>query len=164
MTTIHHTVSNTAKLVELVSYLFDEKRNRPAIVVTNRSKGGESCFPPVRLQEMVGSGVRVFHLSSALLREFNHRMSNIFGIIPSGVRVYRYHMMADDHHARHPLWTEAKIDASDNFGDEILRYCAEVKRFEHGRDITRPTKAAASAPKPRLSTRPILRLKLPINA
>lgn len=159
----YRSVSDSVKLKALAEHIFDKGRKTPVVVVTNRLGGSGPCVPPVLLQNIVGDLANVFHLSPQLLPEFNHYMHGVFGIVPSGMRVYKGGMTTGDHHNHHPVWNESRIDQmvrESSFTDALLRSVTVVRRFQDGRDVTREKPALKQPAPPRISTRPILKLAL----
>jgi hypothetical protein len=144
-------------------FLLDRNRSVAAIVITSRRSGGEPCVNPATVQALCQKHAQVYLMSAAQLGTFNEQLQNVFGIAPSGLRIYRAGMRMEDHHLRHPIWNETRVDqmlASGEFAAEIERHVMVVKRFANGRDTLRQPPAPAPQPTqhPR---RPILRISMP---
>jgi hypothetical protein len=156
-------VSDSTALMDLTACLLDRDRSIAMIVVSNRRSGGEPCVNPERLQAMCKGHAQVYLISATQLGTYNERLQNIFGITPSGMRIYRPQMTMQDHHLRHPIWNENRIDqmiANGSFPSEVERYITTVKRFANGRNTMR--QEPAPAPKPtEHPRRPILRISMP---
>eukprot|EP00918_Siedleckia_nematoides_P022733 GHVU01048970.1.p1 GENE.GHVU01048970.1~~GHVU01048970.1.p1 ORF type:complete len:170 (+),score=13.03 GHVU01048970.1:503-1012(+) len=167
MTRMYRQVSTTSGLADLISFMFDPGRQIAVIVVTNRRKCGAPVVALSALQSLCGGGAQVFHVNHCMLGPFNEALHNVFGIMPSGVRIYRAGMKLSDHHQRHPIWNEARCDRMLDegvFADEVLCQINEVRRYVGGKDTLRRAPERPAAPTRPIDvpkrTRPILRISL----
>lgn len=167
MTRMYRPVSTTSGLADLISFMFDPGRQIAVIVVTNRRKCGAPVVALSALQSLCGGGAQVFHINHCMLGPFNEALHNVFGIMPSGVRIYRAGMKLSDHHQRHPIWNEARCDRMLDegvFADEVLCQINEVRRYVDGKDTLRRAPERPAAPTRPINIekrkRPILRISL----
>lgn len=167
MTRMYRPVSTSNGLADLIGFMLDPARHVPVIVVTNRRTCGSPVVPLMSLQSLCGNAAQVFHNNHCMLGPFNEALHNVFGIMPSGIRIYRTGMKLSDHHLRHPIWNEVRCDqmvADGRFDDEVLCQINEVRRYVGGKDTLRraPERPVASAHPINIEKRkrPILRISL----
>lgn len=93
----------------LVRRLYSPKRKVPIIVIsTKRDRTGPVIRAPY-LQEVVGNYAKVYLIAGGVHRTFNELLDNIFGIEPTGVRIYLPRLKPDDCPVRHRVWNETMI-------------------------------------------------------
>jgi hypothetical protein len=161
-------VNNERLLKALVTRLFSTRRKLPILVVSQTAEKTGPVIPLPRLQEAVGPLAAVYGLSGAMLKHFNRHLDHIFGIEPTGVRMYLPDMIRSDRPSRHPVWNQRRVEkiGTDEFVQLVCDLCVDKRILSPAeademsrqapKDFTNPKKH--SVPKPK---RKVLSAKIP---
>lgn len=102
-------INSDKKVAELARFLLSKRRNIPVVVVSTNIEHTGPVINVPQLQGHVGEKARVFYITGGYLKLFNTMMENIFGIVPTGVRIYYTNMQRNDPPSRHHVWNENMI-------------------------------------------------------
>jgi hypothetical protein len=122
---------------QLVARLFSPKRKIPILVVSQTAEKTGPVVPLPKLQEAVGPLAKVYGLSGGVLTRFNRLLDHVFGIEPTGVRLYHPGMEPSDPPGKHPIWNQRRISTfgtHEDFMELVRGICASRQEYQRGFD------------------------------
>ena len=103
-------VNDTTRTKMLTDHILNADRKKPVIVITRKRCDAGPIIPSKELEQELGAHAMLFYVSPTVQKTFNSHLFDIFGIVPTGLRVYKPNFRQNDSPLRHPVWNEIKIN------------------------------------------------------